>query len=126
MARLKTIRLELAREPQFPEGSHDHGYEFLAPLGNDGRIDPEAWRDQRRHCRVLRFWKGDEKELGHLVHTRQRTWAFHYDIEGDPEDDEPGYRFDDHRFKEGEYVSIREHDGVLRTFKVASVRDAGP
>ena len=29
--------------------------------------------------------------------------------------------FDDHVFQQGEYVSIREHDGRTRTFKVGSV-----
>ena len=32
-----------------------------------------------------------------------------------------GYRFDQHVFKPGEYVSIKEHDGETRTFKVVAV-----
>lgn len=119
---LQTIRLELARDHDFPEGSTQHGYEFTAPLSGDGHIDVEAWRAHRARCRVRRFWAGENDEEGHLVHTRSGTWAFRYDIEGDAEDEEAGYKFDSHAFKEGEYVSIREHDGELRTFKVASVR----
>ena len=69
---------------------------------------------------VRRFWRGEDDEYGHLVHTRGRTWAFHYDINGQ-DDDEPGFKFDSHVFKPGEYVSIREHDGRLRTFKVAAI-----
>ena len=32
-----------------------------------------------------------------------------------------GFRFGDRAFREGEYVSVREPDGELVTFKVASV-----
>lgn len=121
---LTRIRLELARDPEFPEGSARHGYEFVAPLDPDGHIDAEAWRRERARCTVTRFWNGEAEEEGHLVHTRGRAWAFHYDVEGDPESDEPGYHLESHRFAEGEYVSIREHDGVLRTFKVVSLSPA--
>jgi len=119
---LQTIRLELARDRDFPEGSTRHGYEFTAPLRADGHIDVEGWRAKRQSCRVRRFWEGVDDEQGHLVHTRGGAWAFRYDIEGDPDDEEAGYKFDSHAFLEGEYVSIREHDGQLRTFKVARVR----
>jgi hypothetical protein len=49
----------------------------------------------------------------------RRHWAFHYDIDGD-EDDEVGFRFDDEKFVIGEYVSIRE-DETMHTFRVTSV-----
>ena len=35
---LKKIILELARTPEFPNGSSTHGYEFVAPLDADGMI----------------------------------------------------------------------------------------
>ena len=35
---------------------------------------------------------------------------------------EPGFKFDQHVFKQGEYVSLREQDGSLRTFRVVSVK----
>lgn len=119
---LREIRLELARDPDFPNGSPERGYIIRAPLTPEGHIDQDVWRQHRQDCIVTRFWPGEDDEVGHLVHRRGGTWAFHYDVEGDPEDDEAGYRFDSHVFKEGEYVSIREHDGSLRTFKVVSVR----
>ena len=37
------------------------------------------------------------------------------------DDDEPLYKLDRHEIRQGEYVSVTEHDGVLRTFKVAAV-----
>ena len=73
-------------------------------------------------CRVRRFWSGDADEVGHLIRKPGGSWAFHYDLHGDVEDDESGYRFGNHRFIPGEYVSIKEHDDVLRTFRVMMVQ----
>jgi len=55
------------------------------------------------------------------VHKRGRSWAFHYDIHGDPSHGEAGFRFNSLAFLPGEYVSIKEQDGVLRTFRVMAV-----
>lgn len=118
---LKRIRLELARDPDFPDGSHERGYDFVAPITDEGHISPEGWKEHRAECRVLRFWGFEDDESGHLVRKPGGSWAFHYDVNGDVDDDETGYRFDSHIFKPGEYVSIREHDDVVRTFRVASV-----
>src|SRR5205807_6172948 len=49
---LKRIRLNLARSKEFPSGSDEHGYEFVAPLDADGHIDVELWRKYREHCGV--------------------------------------------------------------------------
>jgi len=123
---LKRIRLTLARDPDAPVGNDHCGYQFVAPIQADGHIDVEGWRKHKADCSVRRFWQGEDDEHGHLIHTRGRTWAFHYDIDGDADDDEPGYKFDSHVFKPGEYVSIREHDGRMRTFKVAAVEPWSP
>jgi hypothetical protein len=123
VAALKWIRMELARDEDFPLGSRTHGYEFVAPLDENDHIDAEAWRANRDRCRVKRFWEGKDDELGHLVRKGGGRWAFHYDIHGDEDDDETGYRFDNHLFRPGEYVSVREHDEELRTFRVIVVRD---
>jgi hypothetical protein len=34
------------------------------------------------------------------------------------------YRFGDHAFRNGEYVSIRDEDGEMHTFQVVSVEPA--
>ena len=129
---LKRIRLNLARSKEFPDGSARHGYEFVAPLAEDGHIDPVLWKKQREHCRVRRFWAGEPDEIGHLIHRpggkAGGVWAFHYDIrdaDNDPDDDEAGYRFGAHAFVPGEYVSIRDEDGELHTFIVVSVEPVG-
>lgn len=121
---LKKIRLELARTPEHPQGSPQHGYEFVAPLDGQGHIDAEGWKASRARCRVHRFWDGEEDMTGHLVHRPGGSWAFHYDIKGGAgADDESGYRFANHAFLPGEYVSIREADDDLVTFVVRSVSD---
>ena len=119
---LKKIRLNLARTKEHPMGSARHGYEFLAPLSADGRIDADAWKRLRDKCRVRRFWGAEEEDVGHLVHRPGGSWAFRYDISGD-EDDEAGYRFGAHPFVVGEYVSIKDEDGDLNTFQVVTVLD---
>ena len=117
---LKKIRLELARTREFPEGSPDRGYEFTAPLTADGHLDREAWHKVRDRCTVRRFWAAEEEERGHLIH-RGNGWVFHY--EGmEAEEDEPIFKFDRHTFNDGDYLSVTEHDGVQRPFKVVSVR----
>jgi len=124
---LKRIRLNLARSKDFPAGSAKHGYEFVAPLDGDGRIDPELWRKYRANCGVRRFWGSDGEEVGHLVHkpggAEHARWVFDYD-ETAEDDDEAGYRFGNHVFRNGEYVSIRDEDGELHTFQVVSVEPA--
>ena len=115
---LKKIRLEMARNPQFPEGSRNHGYEIMAPLTADGHIDLKAWPQEQDNCTVRRFWQGQEDETG-VIERKGNRWVFSYE-EGD-EDDEPVFRLGDHVFKPGEYISITEHSGEQYTFQVTSV-----
>ena len=124
---LKRIRLNLARSRDFPTGSAQYGYEFVAPLDAKGHIDAELWRHHRDHCRVRRFWNGAQDQIGRLVHkpggAEHATWIFDYDpLRSD--DDESGYRFGAHAFIPGEYVSIRDSRDESHTFKVISVEFA--
>ena len=118
---MRHVYLELARDREHPNGSSEHRYDFIAPLDAEGHIAVEAWRPLRERCRVRRVAGAGPAEVGHVVHKRGGSWAFHYDIHGDAANDEAGYRFDEHKFIPGEYVSIREQDGVLRTFLVKAV-----
>jgi hypothetical protein len=118
---LSKIRLELARTHDHPEGSREIGYEFTAPLDGHGRINAKHWHQTRTQCRVKRFRPGEEDDIGHLIRKPGGSWAFHYDIHSDEEDDESGYRFGDHVFKPGEYVSIKE-DEELVTYRVKNVQ----
>jgi hypothetical protein len=120
---LKKIRLELARDHEHPDGNRNYGYEFAAPLDSNGKISAEEWHRHRDHCRVRRFRPGEADDIGHVIRKPGGSWAFHYDIDSDEDDDEAGYRFGDHAFVPGEYVSVKEDDDVLRTFKVVRVRE---
>jgi hypothetical protein len=121
---LKHIRLHLARSKEFPNGSARHGYDLVAPLDKNGYIDPELWRKHREACRVRRYWEGEDDVVGHLVHksggAEHARWTFEY-APGAAEDAEAGFRFGVHTFSSGEYVSIKDEDGELHTFVVASV-----
>jgi len=123
----KRIRLNLARSREFPQGSPRHGYEFVAPLKADGHIDDAQWKKDRGHCRVRRFWEGQDDEIGFLVHKpggpEHGRWVFDYDATAE-DDDESGYRFASHVFRPGEYVSIRGEDEEMHTYQVVSVEPA--
>jgi len=118
----KCITMQLAREPQFPEGNPDYGYRLIAPLDAHGQINPDLWREHREECKVVRFKPREIDEVGHLVRKR-KNWVFHYDVQGD-DAEHTGYRFGDEHFTVGEYISVREH-GVMHTFKVTSIVPVG-
>ena len=114
------IKLVLARTDEFPNGSTAHGYDIVAPLSEDGHLDEAAWRADKAKSRVHRFWEGEEDEVGTLIHTRHRTWAFSY--EPGEDDDEPIFKLEQHVFREGEYLPITDHEGDALPFIVANVR----
>jgi hypothetical protein len=118
MSDLMRIRLELGRTEGFPEGSAQHGYELIAPLTRDGHVDAETWRKVKEHCGVRRFWGHESDEHGMLRHVGH-GWRFDY--ASMQEGDEPFFKLDKHAFVPGNYVSIREHDGITRPFRVVFV-----
>ncbi|MGL5116980.1 MAG: hypothetical protein ACRC7G_13175 [Beijerinckiaceae bacterium] len=126
-AALHQITLHLAREKAFPDGSMRHGYEIVAPLDGSGRIDAAVFREKRNACVVRRFWGDEPPVRGHLVHrpggVDGATWGIDYDTRSHA-DDEVGFRLGEHAFTVGEYVSIRDPDGDMRTFRVAASRPA--
>lgn len=118
---LNRVRLELARDHEFPDGSRTRGYEFVAPLSTDGHIDAAEWRKHRDVCVVRRFWTGEPDEHGLLIHKPGGSWAFHYADADATDDEESGYRLGLHQFRVGEYVSVKEHEDHMRTYKVTSI-----
>ena len=113
------VRLELARSKEFPNGNAHHGYEFVAPLDAAGHLSSDEWKKSKAKCIVRRFASGSPDERGVLVDVG-RGWHFDYDAAGG-DDDEPLFKLDRHQIKQGEYLSITEHDGVMRTFRVVRV-----
>ncbi|MFO1236890.1 MAG: hypothetical protein U1F24_07725 [Alphaproteobacteria bacterium] len=117
MSGLKRIHLELARDPQHPDGSPAIGYDIVAPLTADGHLDQTAWAAAPAACTVRHFANGFQ-ERGLLKHG-PTGWFFDY--KAGQSDDEPVFKLDSHLLKAGEYVSVTEHNGKLMTFKVVSV-----
>ena len=122
----KRIRLHLARSKDFPSGSSEHGYEFVAPLDSGGHIDTAMWKAHREQCKVRRFWRGEDDQLGALVHkpggSEHARWVFDYD-KSRADDDQAGYRFGAHRFAIGEYLTLRDQEAE-HTYKIVSVDNA--
>jgi hypothetical protein len=121
-ATLRKIVLHAARSKEFPEGSIRHGYDFVAPLTHEGRIDLDAWKAHRGECFAHRFWADEPTMQGLLIHRAGgrggSTWTFEWK---GMSDEEEGYRFGDHLFRVGEYVSVREPEGHMLTLRVVSV-----
>jgi len=115
----RRIRLLLAREPGHPEGSAEDGYDLIAPLDGENRLDSTLWKSHRDRFRFIRFKPDEDREVGHLLHRPGGSWAFRYDISGE-DDDAAGFRFQNERFVVGEYVSIREGD-KFHTYRVVAV-----
>lgn len=123
--RLKRVLLHLAHGTGFPLGSEEHGYEFIAPLDADGRLDLQLWETQRDRCRVVRFWTGVPRLPGLLMHRRsgedEESWFFDFD-KMTTDDDEFGYRLDRRMFVPGGYVSLHDTSNVHK-FHIVSVSD---
>jgi len=119
---LMTIRLELARTPEFPSGNPARGFEFTAPLTREGHLDSQGWEKAKDRCTVTRFWDGRELR-GKLRHVGS-GWRFDY-IDGD-DDDEPFFKLDKHVVEPGLYVTIREPNGQELPFRIVRVEPAAP
>lgn len=124
MTSLSKISLQLARCRKFPEGNPRDGYEIVAPLDATGRLDTDAWHARRHQCRVRRLAPDGATRHGRLLHRAGgadgATWVFDYDDRSDA-DDEGGFRLDRHRMAPGEYVSVRDATGELRTYAIVTV-----
>ncbi|MDG4875276.1 hypothetical protein P9273_09225 [Mesorhizobium sp. WSM4935] len=114
----RTIRLLLAREKSHPEGDREEGYDVLAPLTDEGRLNADEWKSHKGFCRVRRFRTGEDDLIGRLRRKPGGQWYFDY-AEGD-RDDEVGFHFGEERFVTGEYVSITRN-GAIHTYQVARV-----
>lgn len=119
MTLLHHIRLELAREPGHPEGASGEGYDIVAPLDGEGRLDGAAQRAEPGHGHVRRFSGNETVSTGRLRHGPGGRWMLDMD-QGDGED-ATGFRFDDERFVVGEYVSLSSPSGGQHTYVVARV-----
>ncbi|MBY0565830.1 MAG: hypothetical protein K2P70_00845 [Hyphomonadaceae bacterium] len=121
---LTRLILRLGRNPDagYPEGADDYGYVVNAPLDQSGKLDPALWRETKALCTVRRFHPKEAPADGWLRH-RGDNWYFWYD-EADEGPEEPGFKLGAHELRAGEYVTIREGDGDVLTFRIAEATPA--
>lgn len=115
----KTVRLELARTSDFPEGSTAHAYILRVPLDARDLVDPEHLHDVGERAAVHRFRPDEPDATGAVIRVGD-GWALSYRL-GDA-DDEAIFHLENHPIIEGHYLTITEADGERRPFKVVSCR----
>lgn len=116
---LSHIRLTLAREPGHPDGDPGTGYDLVAAVDPDGRLDAAGCKAAGDKCRVRRFQAGETMATGRLRHAGHHRWVL--DLEPGETDDQTGFRFDDAVFHPGAYVSLTAQDGGQHTYVVAQL-----
>jgi hypothetical protein len=114
----KSIRLELARTPEFPHGSPSRAYLLRLPLLESGAIDEGALREDPAHATVRRFWPNQKDMIGYVVRALN-GWAFGTEP---GKADEGAIFLDAHPLSEGQDVTVIEPDGRRLPFRVASLR----
>jgi hypothetical protein len=115
----KSIRLELARTKEFPEGSASRAYLLRLPMDEDGIINEPEHRALPAQATVRRFWPNQPDLSGYVIRT-PNGWAFSY-RKGE-EDDEAIFHLETHPIRVGEYLTLTEPDGQRLPFRVASVK----
>lgn len=116
----KTIRLELARTPEYPEGSAAHAYVLRLPLDDNGLIDRSLLKHPDQRPVVRRLWPDEPDQQGVVIPVRG-GWAFSY---APGEDDDEGiFHLEDHPIRIGAYLTITETDGERSPFKVVHCHD---
>ena len=84
MSTFQHIRLELAREPDHPRGSASTGYDLVAPLDAEGRLDPAALKAAPERSHVRRFVDDATVATGRLRHADDGRWILDLDPRTSP------------------------------------------
>ena len=116
----KIIRLELARTPEYPEGSPAHAYVLRLPIDDNGMLEKSLLRHPQERPVVRRFWPGEPVREGVIV-PKGRGWVFSY--EPGESDDEALFHLENHPVVVGQYLTVTETDGEKLPFKVTGCND---
>lgn len=112
----KSIRLELGSTADFPAGSVSRAYLLRLPLDDGDGVDQAAVTLSPGRATVRRHWSTEPDQRGILIPSG-RNWAMRcagrpdrlLQLEGMP-------------IRLGQRVSVRDPDGNILPFNVASVR----
>jgi hypothetical protein len=115
----KSIRLELGRTPDFPQGSASRAYLLRLPLGPDGNIDEQAVGQLPEQATVRRMWPSQPDLSGHLIRLGER-WAFLAGRNG--KGSVVVSEIDPEPISEGALLTLRENGEAL-PFRVAKLAD---
>jgi len=112
-----SIRLDLARNGEFPTGSSKHGYLLHAPLSAGGKLDVVEYERSPTRAVVEEYWGSEPARRGRLTRTNPDLWSFSFDRAGE----EPIFHFGSHRLLPGDYLTVRIASGENQTFRVSTV-----
>ena len=102
------VRLELAKTPEFPEGSASRAYMLRVPLDINGLIDDAELASETNMATERRFCPNEPDQTGHIA----LSCAI-----GD--DDEPmSYHLELQPLHVGGYVHLTGPDGIALPFRV--------
>lgn len=116
---MKTVCLQLARNPDNPDGNESNSYELHVLLDAVGK--PDLAESNEQLMTFSRLLPGAEPVHGQVVRQEGGGWAFSYEV-GDA-DDEPIIGFDTHRFEVGNYLTVLQEGGTEHVYRVVSVED---
>lgn len=115
----KSIRLELARTEEFPEGSASRAYLLRLPLDQNDLIDEQALGSAPAMATVQRHWPNQPDVSGYVIRT-SIGWALAYES-GDSHSGNV-FHLDPHPIRIGEQITVTEPDGRKLPFRVSSLK----
>jgi len=114
-----SIRLELARTPEHPQGSASRAYLLRLPLNAEGLINEASLSANPAQAMVHRHWPNEPDQSGYVIRT-PKGWAISYRPGED--DDEAIFHLETHRIRIGDYVTLTEPDGSRLPFRVTNLK----
>lgn len=120
MSALTRVVLQIGRNPDagFPDGDRHQGYILNAPIGADGKLDAELWKNHKSQSTVVRYGPDKDKYADGLLAHKGDKWYFEYD-EAKEGPDEDAYHLGDHRLWVGDYVTIHTSGGKSMIYVVS-------
>jgi len=116
------VTLVMAAGPGFPGGSPEHRYELEVLLDPAGHLDPAAWLADPNPWPARRHWPGEPTREGDVQHDPETGWSLRFFPAPGEAGDAPLHEVirGAALMRPGEYLSIREPDGVEYSYRIVS------